>query len=424
MMKKLNCCLVVILSSVSASLYALDGKVDLGASLTHTNNSLKTQKNEQSELEQSLLAGLGVSHAGEKVLAELNYNAVHTAYDKDTQDDETTVIGDASISFEQIEQQLYWVFENSRQSVIRDRELVDLQSNREDTSTNTIRSRFIFRPSTVDSVSTQLSYSEFDYEDSGEQDSERAGANVSWQRKLSKVDLASLDVSYQDVSFDSSANDYEYYRAALGYQAELSRLSYNIAVGYNESKRDSDDVGGGYFEADAKYTSGATAWNLALLNELTDTSRRGGNDGLDGVSDFKNGGEEVDVFERTTAELEFTSDAMCESCTFGGAVWVVTEDYEILEDDSEELGLRVSLGYKFSRLISLRANAGYIEMAFKGDNTREDYDVINYGVSVLQQITRSLSLDYSVRFEERDSDNPAQGYDELRGGVRVRYQLD
>ncbi|EAW30031.1 hypothetical protein GP2143_01260 [marine gamma proteobacterium HTCC2143] len=412
---------VLVLSLPALQVSALETTIDLGAGLEHTSNSLKSSTSERSELEQKILAGFGLNHQGGSVVAEIDYRAEFTAYDKDTQSDETAITGDASIVYEQIDQQLYWTLENSRRNVVRDRALTNIEENREDRSITTISPELILRLSAADAINMRLSYSDISYDDDDQQDSNRAGASASWQRSLSKVDTVSLNIDYQDVSFDTGNNDYEYYRATIGYSAALSRLSYSINIGYNESQRESGNTNGNYFQAESSYQDGSSNWRLSALQELTDTSMGDGNGDFTGLSDFNSSSLEVDVFERTNVELEYNNSALCGACLFSAAVLFTAEDYEELNDDTDEVAFRTSLSYQISRLLSLRGLLGYRDISFKNDNARDDYSIVNAGFSVNQSLTRQFSMVYSLAYEERDSSVASGDYDEWRGGIRIAY---
>ncbi|MFT5928038.1 MAG: hypothetical protein ACI805_001155, partial [Candidatus Azotimanducaceae bacterium] len=96
--------LALLLQSLHAS--ALDTTFELGAGLEYTSNALKTSTDERSDIEQQAIAALGLTHEGSSVIAEIDYIARFTAYDENTQSDQTEVTGDASIVYEQMDKQL------------------------------------------------------------------------------------------------------------------------------------------------------------------------------------------------------------------------------------------------------------------------------------------------------------------------------
>ncbi|WP_101760251.1 outer membrane beta-barrel protein [Oceanicoccus sp. KOV_DT_Chl] len=424
-MKNLRCFVlgVSVLTTPVTGL-ALDGSIRLGAGLEHTDNSLRVNANEQSDLEQIVSADINLEHEGSEVVAKVGYSAEHSDFDKNTQDDDTTITGDASIVYEQISQQLFWTVENSRRNIIRDEAAIDVQENREDRSISNISPQLILRPSSVDSIDTRLNYSTINYEDSSDQDSKRVGANIYWNRNLSKVDTLSFGGSYQDVTFDDEINDYEYSLVSISYQAVLARINYKIAVGYNESARETGDVDGGYLRIDAGYEGGGSTWDLNVTQELTDTSRQNNNDDLSGIDESGNSAGDFDVIDRSSMQLDYLNENLCGVCSFRASIIYEIEDYETLENDSDELGVRLALDYRLNRLMTLRGGVHYSDFTFKGNNVRADYDSVEYNLGLRHEITRALSLSYRLIYSDRDSAVDTGDYTELRGGITLNYLID
>ncbi len=411
--------LALSLQSLQAS--PLETTIELGAGLEYSTNSLKTPTEERSEFEQQAIAALGLAYESTSIIAEIDYIARFTAYDKNTQSNQTELTGDASIVYEQMDERLYWTLENNRRNLVRDRALANTQSNREVRAITTIGPDFILRLSDSDALYTGLSYSETTYDDSDQQNSNSIGANISWQRSLSEVDVASLNVDYQDVKFDAGLGDNQYYRATIGYSTSLSKLSYNIDIGYNTSQRKSGDASGAYFQGEATYSGGSSSWRLAAVHELTDTSRGGGIGDFIDIGDFYNSALEVDVFERTNLELEYISSAVCRACLFSAGIFLESEDYEELDNDSDEYAFGTSLTYQITRLVSTGVLLGYRDFRFKNNNARDDYRIYNVGLEVNQTLTRQFSVVYSLGYEAGDSGAALGDYDESRVGIWVLY---
>ena len=423
-MSKNNGLLAATLVMASSVATAVDIEAVIGAGLEHTDNAFKESANQRSELEQYLTADFQLDYTGTSLTANLDYSSSFVSYDKDTEEDETVVVGNGFVEYEQIEQQLYWTLENNRSNVIKDKSLVDVQGNREDKSTTTIGSRFIARPSRADSISTGLKYSEISFEDSTLQDSDRATLSINWMRLLTKIDTLRLSGSYQDVNFDNNANEYEVYLLTIGYQVALSKLSYSVDVGANQAKRDQSDVDGGYFKLLANYNHGGSEFSLVALQELTDTARQDDEQGLDVFSDFDSISTEVDIFEITNLEVEYKNSLVCRSCEVRASFRYEAEDYETLANDSEELSFETDFNYSLTRLLSLNVSVGYREFSFTGGNPREDYDLMAYDLGLSQQLGQSISLSYFLGYEDRPSSGASKGYEEFRGGIGVKYRFD
>ena len=415
--------LLALLGCCSQPAFSLEMSVVVAAGVEHTDNARKSKTNTISELQSKASADFSLEHGGSELTAEIGYRAEYTNYDKDSQDNDTTLEGDALLIYEQIDETLTWTLENSRRSVLKDKALDDLQSNREDRSISSIAPKLILRPSARDTVIIDASYTSIQYDDSTQQDSKRTGLGALWSHGLSAVDTLSMRLLYQDISFDKdqSANDYEYYLATLGYQAKLSRLSYKVDAGVNQSKRKTDDYDGYYFNGNFAYDYNVNTISLDLIHELTDTSRGNNNEG---GGDFNNSSGDVDIFERSSAELSLSNKGLCSTCTIRVFLLEELEDYENLSKDSREFRAGINFGYKFSRRLSAGIEADYSELRFVNGNGDADYDTIRYRLRLNQSLSRELSLDWSVSFEDKTSDGSLQNYDELRGGVSLSYRFD
>jgi hypothetical protein len=245
---------------------ALETSFSMGLRAEHTDNSLKSEANQQSDFEQSIDASLGATHRGKSIEADVDYQIARVDYDKDTQRSSTITDGGASISYEQIEEVLIWRLANTQRSVIRDKQLADIQDNRDQRSITDAELSYSLRPSAGDSLTTTVSYADIRYDNGDQQDSDRAGLGLVWSRTLSAVDSFSVNLLYNDVGFEG-LNGYEYYSSSLGYQADLSKLNYRISVGYNEQRGENDNFYGGLVDAEFNYLNGGSVWSIGLLQE-------------------------------------------------------------------------------------------------------------------------------------------------------------
>ncbi len=399
---------------------ALDTTLSLGAGVDHTDNSLKSL-NKMSELERSVDAVLTATHRGSDITTDVDYTVTRIDFDKDTQSDETTTEGDASISYEQIKKTLIWTLSNSQRNIVRDKQFADTQDNRDQRSATQLQSTFIMRPSTVDSISTSLSYTDIQYDDSSQRDSDSIGADIAWDRTLSATDNLLMNLAYSDIDFGNQL-DYKYYSAAVGYQVTLARLNYRLLLGYNEQDRDGDNNNGGLLDAVFNYSYGGSSWSLSLLQELTDTSQDSDDSGLSELDQF--GASDVaDSLERTSAEFTYSNTILCGVCGFSLSLLGEQERFDSFDNDSDEVAVSSSFSYQLSRLTRASADVEYRQFTFKGNNTRTNYDIIVYGLNMSRLLTKDLSVSLRFAYEERSSDSPAEDYDELSGGISLTYQL-
>lgn len=409
-------------TTLTSASFGLDLSATAGLQAEHSDNMTKVPDNKRSDLKSTVSASVNAEHAGEKLKVDLSYSADRSTYQQDSFDDATRVNGSGSVVYEQIDGQLVWTLENSRKNVIKNKALNDVEDNREDRSISIARVDFTMRPSSVDSISLSPSYTDIKYEDTDNQDSERIGGRLGWAHALSQIDSVSLDVNYDDVTFDRDQFDYEYYLYTIKYQANLSKLSYSIAVGMNESKLANDDYDGQYFKANANYKVSRSLFGLDVLQELTDTSRGTNNEGLsESSADF----EAVDIFERNSVEMNYQNQGFCQSCTVKFSLIYEDEDYEVLPSDNDELRVNASFAYQWSRLISWDLGVTWQDVSFSDQTVvQSDYESLSYRAGLRWQVAEKLSAGFYVGYEDKEFDVSARDYDELKGGANLSYSFD
>lgn len=408
----------------SQALYALDFTLSAGGGVQYTDNALKVADNEESDYETRLDGSFGLDHEGKSWLVNMDYRASYLEFADDTQSDSTEVNGIASVQYEQFDDVLFWNLSNSIRSIVSDRQDTDISDNRENRSISTFSPVLRMPLSRVDSLNTTVSYSKIAYEENNQQDSERLGGSVGWMHRFSRVDSLDLTGAYYDVSFDSALSEYEYYTARLTYASTLSKLSYSLVAGYNETQREIfEDTDGPYLNANFVYEDGFSQWELNLLQELTDTSRGNNNGNLTELGDSASASGRVDVYEVLSGELSYNTEAVCSVCVISLSVLASEESYEILPDDNRELSARVGFDYNFSRRSSLGVDAAYSDTTFTGNNPRADFNLQIYNIFFQRFLTRNFSMRLSSSFEKRDSDAASDKYEEIRGGISVSYEF-
>lgn len=388
----------------------------------YTDNARKSAVDEESDVKTTLAVNVGLNYEFKDLDAVVNYDIRYHDYDKDTQDDTKTINGDARVVFAQFKNKLVWRLSNSRRNIVRDKSLLDVQDNRQDRSITSISPELTLNLTGSNALITNLKYSDISYEDSEDLDSERQGGVVSFRHLISKVDNLSLRLTYDDVTFGDDDADYEYTQAALIYSTTLSRINYQLALGINESSVDDEDVDGDYINATVNYSHNGSEISFDLNQQLTDPSQGNDNQFLLEGSQFDGLDTTLDVYERSSAGLRYSSDFICESCNFSlGAVYI-EEDFDNDIFDNDEYGVDVSFTYNLNSSTSLGASAGYRDYTFD-DESRFGFERNNYELFFNTVFAKTLSLRAYVRMEERDSDSGGTSFDESVIGFAANYRF-
>ena len=412
-----------VLAVKAGSLYAYDAHLSAGVGVEHTNNSTKVSENGPSDLKQQANLDLGLSRKGESVDADIGYKVGYIDYSRDTQRDSTEISGNLNVDYRQVENLLVWHLKNSVRNVKRDTALVNTSDNRENRSISSISPEFTFRLSSVDTLQLTPSYTDVSYETSNN-DSERIGTVMDLSHSLSSVDSLGLSLNYNKVDFSAAGADYDYYRAVVFYRAQLARINYSVSVGYNETDRDSfsKTISGNYFSAAANYSHGYSSFGLSFLQELTDTSLGNNNDSITGVSPGQDSST-VDIYRRRSLQMDYTTRALCSTCSVNLYLSVEDKNYEGTTPDNVESTAGVRLGYELTRLSAISLDASYTNTAYDGRVTPSDYDEQHYRINWRREVFRDLNLNIYVGYEERTSSEPTREYDELVGGLACNYRF-
>lgn len=410
---------LVLLSPFSM---ALTMGVAGGAGVFHTDNSNLSATNEQDELETRVNVAVGATHSGSSVSTDIAYNVERIDYDKDTQTNQTVTTGDGSVTWQQIPGTLTWNISNSIRDLVRDKSLANTQDNRESRSVSRAGVTYSTLQTRANILSMSLNYVESDYEDSGGQDSERMGATVSLARALTQVSSASLQFNYDDVSSDSGSYDYEYYNGAVRYTARLSRLNYQIQVGYNEQKSDTGQTKDGTsVDINASYSDKGSTWSLALLQNLTDTSVANYNQSISGLTNSISTSS-TSTYERSSAELSYSNAVICQNCNWNINALYEQERYDGGQGDNDEMAVKTGLGYAITQRVTVGGAIEYRAVEFDG-LLRADYHETRYDLNWQFGLTKKLSLNAVISYLERESDDDLRSYDELRGGLSLGYKF-
>lgn len=404
---------------------SLEKSLDLTLGLEHTDNSEKTKIGEISDTEQKIGVDFGLAHDGQLLDVDIDYRTVRNSYNNDTQEDNTEVDGALNVEYQPIEGSLFLRLDSITRNVVNDKTALDVADNRQNRTITTFAPEWLLRPTPADQLSLAVNYTDIRYEEA-DLNSDRSGATVKWLRQRSNVDNISAQISYFDVSTEVAELDYKYHQAFLSYAAILSRLDYSISLGYNETKRDAvDDVSGGFVDVELNYKNGPSTWSLALGRALTDSSQGDSNGGSSEFSNYQSTNSGFDIYETTTLQASWGSDSLCPSCTVKVSLSYQDEDYDALDNDSEEVSVNVSFGYELSRSTRLSLGASYSDMSFVGEaNTRDDYNTAFVNFRLSRQLTRNFAMDLFARGEERDSESlsiQSGSYDELIGGISLKY---
>ena len=397
-----------------------------------TDNAFKTSFREEDETKSYIDLGLGYRRSGDILDADVLYHGELANYENDTTDDDTVLTGSGRVSWKLLPDRLQLDLSHERSEQLRDSRNPDIRNNRILRDIVTAGPTFRARMSPVDALVVSGRYVAVSYDDSdrtpigGAQnsDSERTQGSLGWEHSFSETDVLSLHYEYMDTEFDSFTEEFQYQRLFATYAVRLRQSGYSISVGANRSERDSTGSNDGFLvRANWNLQTGEHQFRLNGVNELTDSGiGLGGSTEGGGLQLPDSNFDVIDVVERSSIDFDWQYGGVCERCSVSLGVFYDDQDFDTQPRDQEQIGYRGSFGYRLTPTLTAALTGSYAESEYTQDvgGGRRD-ERTGYGITLDWELSRSLSMRAWLMQDERDSDDFGQEYNELYGGLSLRY---
>jgi len=398
----------------------------LGLETEYTDNALRSRDRKISERQDEANLRLGADYENSWMVLEADYNASARRFEKDSQDDQSRVEGQASLRLGKEDDVADVLISNSRRTELNAPDDRDLLSNTDERQVWSLVPTLRWRASSANTLMLQGNYADISFGDSGERDSDRLGASLLWQRRLSATDNLTLRAQETDIGFAVRPDlDYRLRDFSIAYQTQLRSLGYRVQLGYNESD---PDKGASFsnlsYELELNYQLGAQYFELYADRFLTDNSAGNSNRGdFDDFNPRDSAADRLDQLERSNLELTWRTEIFCTRCSFNLQLFYEDSDFQQEREDRAELGVRARLGYRLSERSSIDFSAQRRTQQFDSNVERSDFDRDEFRINYRYNSGRGLGWSLFVSYEERDSDNPTLSNTETQAGLRLSYSF-
>lgn len=432
-------CVGVVSVCGAASVMATDQFSLSGGGRLELHDNAPLQKEKESDLVRVASIDVGYRKSEGTFLADINYRAQRSDYLHETQGNENAIDGNTSLIWHAVPRRLDAMFYHQISQQVSDRRGLDVSSNREERSIITAGVDGFLHFSPVDSLTLSPRFADVTFQDSTDSNSQHSTLGATLTHKLGSLAALDLTGNYDHVTFDESRNDYDSQSLMIGYSAALSRLRYNVGVGYNRVSRDEgDDVKGSMFRLGADYNNGEGArWGATYVHQLTDSSI--GFSGLElsttGFQSNDSNFNQPNTVEKDQADISYEQAFSASSTLRFGAGYVKDNYKETLSalapidpNNPEQSGqdqsvAYVSAGYQY-RLNSywaLGLDARFDRTKFLED-PKQRYDTIHTYATLTYNPLRKLELTLSIGRDKRNAD-VSTGYTDNVGIFGVKYQF-
>ncbi|MFO1389524.1 hypothetical protein [Cellvibrio sp.] len=359
-----------------------------------------------------------------------NYRLQRETFERDSQPNLTEFEGRTQLIFGNDFYPLGLTLSHDRRAMLNAPDAIDLTSNRDTRDIVSVAPSVKARIGDADALMIMGSYTDISYKEDEFRQSEQQGGQLAWIHGISKTDQFQVDLQQIETTFDkvSSAN-YKLQTASAGYGVALKRLKYSLRVGYNKaiSESSNKDFASPVYQFESSYDSGFNIFSLSLSQTITDSSSIGGAGSLDnfspGASVPSSKGVGLDLINLRNATLAWTTEAICERCSFGVNASQMKQDYKDLREDGDEYSLSAHLSYKLSRASSVKLSTSHRERKFSDTAVRAGFDADITRISLGHDLMGGFQLELYAQQEKRSSKISSQNYKENIAGVKVTYDF-
>lgn len=432
---KLLLCSVALLPAVCA--HAASEKEDLlklkvSADYGNSDNATRAPEEEpQFSERQGLYTALaGLSYNSEWSNLSSNYRLQRETFERNSQPNLTELEGRTQLILGNEFHPLGLSVTHDRRAMLNAPDAIDLTSNRDTREIISISPSAKTRVGDADTLMLAGTYADISYKEDELRQSNQKSGQFAWIHGISRTDQIQLVAQHLETSFEHAPQvDYTLQTASAEYSVELKRLKYSLRAGYNKAIRSSDDdFSSPAYSVESSYDSGLNIFSLSLSQTITDSSSMGGAGSFDNFNSLGANssakGVGLDLINLRNTSIAWSTEAMCERCSFGLNASQMKQDYQNLKEDGNEYSLYAHFAYQLSRASSVKLSAGHRERKFSDTNaSRSGFDSDIARISFDHDLTKGLQLEVYVQQEKRTSKTGLQNYKENIAGLKISYDF-
>jgi hypothetical protein len=405
---------------------ALDQVSLVGGAALELHDNAPLIKEEESDLVRVVSAEVGYQRTEEAVVADVDYSLQRRDYLHDTQGDQNTINGNTALTWHIQPRRLDAVFYHQVAQQITNRTGPDVTSNQEERSILTAGFDGFLHFSPVDALVLRPRFSDIQFEESDDSNSQRASLAATWTHVLNSLSGLDLTGNYDRVTFDDSSEDYDGQGLMLGYHSALSRLNYQVGVGYNKIDRDEGkDFSGSSvnmgldYKGESGFSGGAT-----FIRQLTDSSI-----GLSGFElsnrNFNSNDsnfDEPDTILKNQFDMYVDQRFSAASAVHLG-IGYLKEDYKETLQDQNSAYIQLGYSYTLNTFWSVAADVHYERSKFLDDPNDLRYNTTRSTLTVTYKPLRALDVSLGVGQEKRTANVAATEYTDNFAILGAKYRF-
>lgn len=432
--QQLLMCSLVILPIANAHAKDANGNtldVGISADYSSTDNALRTveESTQLKETQAIYIVDLGGSYRNEWSSLSSMYSASKETFQHDSQPSTTEVQGQTQLTLGNDYQPLSLLVSHARRAMLNAPEALDFAINRDTQEIITVSPSAKTHLSAADSLVLTGTYSDVSYKEEEQKKSEQKGVQFAWIHGISKISKVQIIAQQVNTEFEFVPEaDYKLQGATAQYDVNLKRFNYSLQVGYSSAstKSSSEDFSSPTYKIESSYTSGTHIFSLALAKAITNSSMGMGGQSFSaglGATGTPAKGVGIDLINMRTANLSWSTSAICERCNVSVIASQSTQDYKNLMEDSDEYGVGANFRYNFTRATSVTLGFNHREREFAGGGARVGFESDDSKIEFNYAVTNDLQLKLYAHQEHRTSVSDEQNYKENIVGLNLSYHF-
>jgi hypothetical protein len=400
---------------------ALDVSPSIGIGMQYTDNAKLAADNEEDDWIASGSLAVSTKEEEGPLKFRLDGTVQQERYLNDSFGDQTNLNLNTVIDWNQIPGRLSWrVLDYFSQTSV-DSLGANTPENTQDANVFGIDSSIHFLVLGRNIFTLSPNFRDFYYEKNNT-GNQRFGLSLGWTYLLYPTMDVGLSGAAEWVEYDDETINPNYRSEALHavLNGSGARTQYNLTVGGSRVNRDQfSDVQGASGSAWLKYQlSGRTSIDARFNSSLSDSSQAYLRSGIDENSgNFSNLEDSGDVLRNSYVRVTLQRDAP----VLGARAWVeyADQDYEVIANDRKVQEVGINLKHSISSRLTGRVFTFYNRIKDTGENRTDTRNVV--GGHLNYKVSRSLNMNFDLRYQDKDSDASTNDYDEFRGFVGLVY---
>lgn len=371
-------------------------------------------------------------------LLQTEYRLTNVHFDSDSptpQPDNDEITGDTQFTGLWAKRHLQLDINHRRENFLGTPGDLDLQRNLQARDTLSISPRAYVQNNSRQQIYLAGYYTDINYDENANTrvsiDNQTTGWSIGANRRLTKVDSIGIDIQQLETEYDLDIANNVYSRVNVFYAAELRRLNYSVALGFNRSESEDTDASDAPMALiNLGYDTGATTIEFSSQYFITDTAR--GNQALAATgladsnpsNDSGNGNSQVvERYELFNNSLSISSQL---TSTFSATLSLSLADESYAENtdlDQTTAMVSLTLNKSFGANLSVSANANQTDLDFVGDFPTQENTLNRYSLSLRGQWSEQLSWNLAWQLQDRSSASGVNEYQENTLTLGLSYQL-